>query len=87
MSKKPDPKSIILDLDLNRPRKMFQIGPDSDSQKGPELTGGMSPQGADSPLQGKAGKNHLNEEFTPLLPNGIGEQYSQTISNLGHAAL
>jgi hypothetical protein len=26
-------------------------------------------------------KNHLNEEFTPLLPIGIGEVYSQTISN------
>jgi hypothetical protein len=36
---------------------------------------------------GKAGRNHLNEEITPLLPTGIGERYSQTISNLGHAAL
>ncbi len=35
----------------------------------------------------KAGTNHLNEESTPLLPTGIGERYSQTISNLGHAAL
>ncbi len=35
----------------------------------------------------KAGKIHLNEEITPLLPTGIGERYSQTISNLGHAAL
>jgi hypothetical protein len=36
----------------------------------------------------KAGRNYLNEEIiTPLLPTGIGEQYSQTISNLGHAAL
>jgi hypothetical protein len=34
-----------------------------------------------------AGKNHLNEEITPLLPTGIGERYGQTISNLGHAAL
>jgi hypothetical protein len=34
-----------------------------------------------------AGKNHLNEEITPLLPTGIGERYSQTISNLGHAGL
>jgi hypothetical protein len=33
-----------------------------------------------------AGKNHLNE-ITPLLPTGRGERYSQTISNLGHAAL
>jgi hypothetical protein len=32
-------------------------------------------------------KNHLNEEITPLLPTGIGERFSQTISNLGHAAL
>jgi hypothetical protein len=29
----------------------------------------------------------LNEEIAPLLPTGIGERYSQTISNLGHAAL
>jgi hypothetical protein len=35
----------------------------------------------------KAGRNHLNEEITPLVPTGIGEVYSQTISNLGHAAL
>jgi hypothetical protein len=40
-----------------------------------------------SSTQGKAGRNHLNEEITPLLPKGIGEQYSQTISNLGHSAL
>ncbi len=33
----------------------------------------------------KAGRNHLNEEFKPLLPTGIGERYSQTISNFGHA--
>ncbi len=36
---------------------------------------------------GKAGKNHLYEEITPLLPPGIGERYSQTTSNIGHAAL
>jgi hypothetical protein len=35
----------------------------------------------------KTGKNHLNEEITPLLPTGIGERFSQTISNLGNAAL
>jgi hypothetical protein len=36
----------------------------------------------------KTGKNHLNEEITTsLLPTGIGERFSQTISNLGHAAL
>ncbi len=23
----------------------------------------------------KTGRNHLNEEFTPLLPNGIGESF------------
>jgi hypothetical protein len=34
----------------------------------------------------KTGKNHLNEEITPLLPTGIGERFRQTISNLGHAA-
>ncbi len=35
----------------------------------------------------KTGKNKLDEEITPLLPTGIGERFSQTISNLGHAAL
>jgi hypothetical protein len=35
----------------------------------------------------KTGRNHLNEEITPLLPTGTGERYSQTILNLGHAAL
>ncbi len=35
----------------------------------------------------KTGKNHLNEEITPLLPTGICERFSQTISNIGHAAL
>ncbi len=35
----------------------------------------------------KTGKNHLNEEITSLLPTGIGERCSQTISYLGHAAL
>jgi hypothetical protein len=35
----------------------------------------------------KTGKNHLNEEIAPLLPAGIGERFSQTISNLGHAAI
>ncbi len=48
-------------------------------------------QGADphplSSARGKAGRNHLNEEITPLLLTGIGERFSQTISNLGHAAL
>ena len=30
----------------------------------------------------------FDEEITPLLPHsGIGERFSQTISNLGHAAL
>jgi hypothetical protein len=35
----------------------------------------------------EAGRNHLNDEIAPLLPNGIGERYSQTTSNLEHAAL
>jgi hypothetical protein len=34
-----------------------------------------------------AGKNHLKEEITTLLPTGIGERYSQTKPNLGQAAL
>jgi hypothetical protein len=34
-----------------------------------------------------AGKNHLNEKITSLLPTGMGERYCQSISNLGHAAL
>jgi hypothetical protein len=37
--------------------------------------------------RGKADRNQLNKEITPLLPTGIGEELSQTISNLGHAAL
>jgi hypothetical protein len=45
------------------------------------------PQGADplppSSTRGKAGRNNLNEEITPLLPTGIGQRLSQTISNLG----
>jgi hypothetical protein len=49
------------------------------------------PRGADPlplPLRvAKAGRNHLNEEITPFLPTVIGEGYSQTITNLGHAAL
>jgi hypothetical protein len=48
------------------------------------------PQGADPPHlppRRKAGRNHMNEEITPLLPTGLTEQYSKTISNLGHAAL
>jgi hypothetical protein len=40
-----------------------------------------------SSTRGKAGRNRLNEEITPLLPTRIGERYSQTISNLRHAAL
>ena len=47
-------------------------------------------EGADSPPHlsvAKTGKNHLNEEITSLLPTGIGKRFSQTISNLGHAAL
>ncbi len=34
-----------------------------------------------------AGKYHLNEEITPIIPTGIGERYCQTISNLGHAPM
>ncbi len=30
-----------------------------------------------------SGKNHLNEEITPLLPTGIDKRYCQTLSNLG----
>jgi hypothetical protein len=55
------------------------------------LSAGITAQGADPPpflrRVAKADKNHLNEEITPLLPTVIGELYSQTISNLGHAAL
>ena len=39
---------------------------------------GIYPQGADPPppssTRGKAGRNHLNEEITPLLPTEIGER-------------
>jgi hypothetical protein len=49
------------------------------------------PQGTDpnppSSTRGKAGRNNLNEEITPLLPTEIGERYNQTISNLGQAAV
>jgi hypothetical protein len=34
-----------------------------------------------------ASKSRLNEEINPLLPTGIGERYSQTISNLGNTTL
>jgi hypothetical protein len=34
----------------------------------------------------KTGRNHLNEEFTPLLPTGIGERFWPNVNNLGHAA-
>jgi len=37
--------------------------------------------------RGKAGRNQWNEEITPLLLTGIGERFSQTISNLGDVAL
>jgi hypothetical protein len=47
----------------------------------------VCPQGADPlsrPLRvAKAGRNNLNKEIILLLP----ERYSQTVSNLGHAAL
>ncbi len=35
----------------------------------------------------ETGRNNLNEDITPLLPTGVGERCSQTISNLGHATL
>jgi hypothetical protein len=51
----------------------------------------ISPTGCRPPpppsTGGKAGGNHLNEEITPLLPHWIAERFSQTVSNLGHAAL
>jgi hypothetical protein len=64
--------------------------PEQDTLSG-FIINGTDPQGAESlppPLRvAKTGKNHMNDEITPLLPTGIGEQYSQTMSNLGHAAL
>jgi hypothetical protein len=57
----------------------------------PFIADGIETQGADplppSSKVAKAGRNHLNEQIAPLLPTGIGERYSQIISNLGHAAL
>ncbi len=50
------------------------------------------PQGAD-PLPpiprrvAKADRNHLTEEITHLLHIRLGERKSQTLQNLGHAAL
>ncbi len=38
-------------------------------------------------LVAKAGRNHLNEEITPLLLTGIIERYSQTVTNMCQAAL
>ncbi len=50
-------------------------------------TGCRLPPSPPPPLRvAKTGKNNLNEEITPLLPTGIGERFSQTISDLGHAA-
>jgi hypothetical protein len=47
-----------------------------------------APSPSPPPLRvAKTGKNHLNEEITSLLPFRIGKRFSQTISNLGHAAL
>ncbi len=48
---------------------------------------GPDPPPPSSSTRGKAGKNHLNEEIAPLLPIGIGERVSKTISNLEQAAL
>jgi hypothetical protein len=39
-----------------------------------------------SSTAGKADRNHLNEKITPILPTGIIERFSETISNLGHKA-
>jgi hypothetical protein len=58
-----------------------------DDSKSDSITG-CRPTPSPIPLRvAKAGRNILNEEITPLLPTGIGERYSQTVSNLGHAAL
>jgi hypothetical protein len=40
-----------------------------------------------SGLQGKSYEEKLKEEITSLLPTGIGERFSQNISNLEQAAL
>ncbi len=34
----------------------------------------------------KTGRNHLKEEFTPLLLTGIGERFQPNLNNLGNAA-
>jgi hypothetical protein len=71
-------------------RKIYGEPPLDLAMQGPR---GMSyshrvPTPAPLPLrEGRQGRNHLNEEIIPLLLSGIGEQYSQTISNLEHAAL
>jgi hypothetical protein len=53
----------------------------------PEATTGCRPPAPPLPLcVAQAGGNHVNEEIIPLLPTGIGERYSQTISKLGHTA-
>ncbi len=52
---------------------------------------GFTPQGSDPPPfpigAAKASRNHLSEKNTPLLPPGIGERCSQTISNLCQVAI
>jgi hypothetical protein len=88
----PDPECEIKILDVkllsivHKTREHKHVG-----LKLKEQFYAVNPQGADPlhlPLRvAKAGRNHLNEEITPLLPTGIGERYSQTISNVGQAAL
>ncbi len=82
-----DGADTVLWVDLDVP--WLRQGQVQDLQTMP-LTHWYLPQGADPPPPlrvAEAGKNQLNEGIIPLFPTGIGERYSQTISNLGHVAL
>jgi hypothetical protein len=54
-----------------------------------DRTGARAPSASYCSTQGVAPLHTTSPvpEITPLLHTGIGERYSQTISNLGHAAL
>ncbi len=101
--RRADTKAHVLGKGLQSPlffmQKYLLYSMSRGSQFLPNLAGakledstyGFASQGADPPPHplrvAKAGRKHLNEEFTLRLPTGIGERCSQTISNLGHGAL
>jgi hypothetical protein len=54
--------------------KFYDIMPKTDEGRG-EALASVDPHPPSS-TRGKTGKNHLNEENTPLLPTGIDERFS-----------